>query len=320
MFTKKISKSRVLLVLMLVVLLFGSMASQALAQGKPSIKIVSPTEGQTITSTDIPVQVQVSNFKISREHVGLPDQAGEGHIHVMLDGMNMGVLFNFYTSETFTLPGQGIKPGPHTLIFDLATNTHEDMADTVQEVKVNYQPSTPKPAPASAAAGPVSVKVTSPADSATVGPKFTIQVQPTNFTPSQELEGKANIAGYGHYHIFVDMDMSSMSMAGGMMSMAGMVDMPGTNTIPVDLSAWPSGKHTITVEPVQNDHTPVQNVQVAMFTINLQGAAPPAAAPATAPTRLPTTGDEGTLVPLLTLFLGALIITGGLLLRFRATR
>jgi hypothetical protein len=40
----------------------------------------------------------------------------------MLDGMNMGVLFNFYTTPTFTLPGQGIKPGQHTLIFDLASN------------------------------------------------------------------------------------------------------------------------------------------------------------------------------------------------------
>ncbi len=37
-----------------------------------------------------------------------------------------------------------------------------------------------------------------------------------------------------------------------------MIGMPGSDTIPVDLRAWPNGKHPITVEPVQNDHTPIQ--------------------------------------------------------------
>jgi hypothetical protein len=49
---------------------------------------------------------------------------------------------------------------------------------------------------------------------------------------------------------------------------------PGTlDSIPVDLSAWPNGQHTITVEPVQNDHTPIPGAKEAMITITLQGAA-----------------------------------------------
>ena len=35
---------------------------------------------------DIPVQLQVMDFSLSPDHVGLPDKDGEGHIHVMLDG------------------------------------------------------------------------------------------------------------------------------------------------------------------------------------------------------------------------------------------
>jgi len=210
----------------------------------------------------------------------------------MLDGMNMGVLFNFYTTPNFTLPGDGIRPGEHKLIFDLATNTHMDMTDTVKEININYQPANPKPAPpAATVSGPASVQILSPAGGATVGPKFTLEVKPTNFTPSQGLEGKHNIAGYGHYHVFVDMPMGGMSgeMPGGqsgqtqaqgqggqgemsMMSMAGMVGMPGGNSIPVDLSGWANGKHTIVVEPVQNDHTPLQGAKEAMITINLQGS------------------------------------------------
>ncbi len=182
----------------------------AFAQAKPSLTVLSPKAGENVTSTDIPVSIQVSNFSLSSADVGLPDKDGEGHIHVMLDGMNMGVLFNFYTSPTFTLPGQGMKPGQHTLTFDLASNTHVDMEDTVTNVTINYQPATAKAAPqASSSSGTPEVTVVWPPNGATVGPLFTIQVSRNNFTPSFELEGKPNLAGYGHYHVFVDMPMMS---------------------------------------------------------------------------------------------------------------
>jgi hypothetical protein len=249
---------------------------RAFAQAKPSLTIISPQNGDTITSTDIPVTVQVSNFSLSAAHVGLPDKDGEGHIHVMLDGMNMGVLFNFYTAPSFTLPGQAMLAGQHTLTFDLASNTHEDMEDTVQNVTINYQPPTPKAAPAaSATTGTPEVTIDWPPNGATLGPVFTLQLSRKNFAPSLELEGKPNLAGYGHYHVFVDMPSMDMSGGGdmGMMSMAGMVGMPGSDSIPVDLTAWPNGQHTLTVEPVQNDHTPIQGAMPAMITITLQGAA-----------------------------------------------
>ena len=243
-------------------------------QGKPSLAVLSPSNGDTVTSTDIPVSVRVSNFTLSTPDVGLPDKDGEGHIHVMLDGMNMGVLLNFYTTPQFTLPGEGMKPGQHTLTFDLASNTHMDMEDTVTSVTINYQPLTAKAAPqANPSADTPEVSIVWPPNGATVGPVFTLQVNKKNFTPSLELEGKPNLAGFGHYHVFVDMDMSGMGMEGGMMSMAGMIGMPGSDTIPVDLRAWSNGQHSITVEPVQDDHTPIQGATPAMITINLQGAA-----------------------------------------------
>jgi len=249
----------------------------ALAQAKPSISVISPSNGDTVTSTDIPVRVQVSNFTLSAPDVGLPDRDGEGHIHVMLDGMNMGVLFNFYTTPTFTLPGQGMKSGQHTLTFDLATNTHEDMEDTVTNVTINYQPLTAQPAPqANPSSSAPEVSIVWPPDGATVGPLFTLNLSKTNFAPSLELEGKPNLAGYGHYHVFVDMPMMDMTGGGGtegMMSMAGMIAMVGNDSIPVDLRAWPNGQHTITVEAVQNDHTPIQGAKEAMIKITLQGAA-----------------------------------------------
>lgn len=240
----------------------------------PSLVVLSPSEGDRITSTDIPVQVQVSNFTLSSADVGRPDRNGEGHIHVMLDGMNMGVLFNFYTTPTFTLPGQGIRPGQHTITFDLASNTHVDMENTVTSVTIDYEPLTPKPLPeATPPNGAPEVSIVWPPNGATLGPVFTLQVSKKNFIHAIELEGKRDLAGYGHYHVFVDMDASGMAMHGGMMSMAGMIGMPGTDTIRVDLSGWPNGQQTITVEPVQDDHTPIQGATPGMVTITLQSAA-----------------------------------------------
>lgn len=243
----------------------------AMPHTKGSLRILSPRAGQKITTTDIPVRVAVSHFRLSPEHVGMPDVDGEGHIHVMHDGMNMGVLFNAYASPDFTLPGRGLTPGRHTLIFVLASNTHMAFGNTVRKVTVDYEPTRPEPLPAPEGAGTPMVKIVSPADGATVGPRFTLQVEPTHFTPALDLEGKRNVQGYGHYHVFVDMDMSSMK-TGGMMSMAGMVGMPGSNTIPLDLSAWKNGRHTITVMPVQDDHTPIPGAMPATITIHLKDA------------------------------------------------
>ena len=77
-----------------------------------------------------------------------------------------------------------------------------DMEATVTEIKINYQPTTPKaaPAPAVFAAKP-SVEIVSPKEGATVGPVVNFEVKPANFNVATDLEGKANLAGYGHYHV-----------------------------------------------------------------------------------------------------------------------
>ncbi len=272
-----------------------------LAQGTAapgSLSIAYPSNGAVVTTTDIPVRVTVSNFTIACDEAGAPSRDGVGHIHVMLDGMTMAQLTNFYCSQQFTLSGQGLQPGQHTLVADLSNNAHLDLMDTAQTVTFLYQPSAapaglPQPGPATGA----SVRIAEPADGATVGPSFNLSVQATSFTASCDLEGKRNVTGYGHYHVFVDQDpvqMMQMMMGGDhnmpmgdmggdhqmmgdhmdMMEMPGMISMPCASSIPVDLSAWPSGPHTIAVELEQNDHTPLmepgQGPKFHLIRINLQ--------------------------------------------------
>ena len=130
------------------------LGSTTLAQdGAPSLEIVSPKPGETITTDSIEVRVRVSNFDLSCRRAGRPDEDGAGHLHVMLDGMTMGTLTNFYCRRTFTIPGSGLTPGLHTLIVDLATNTHMDMMETAQQVEINYQPANPRPLPEPAELG-----------------------------------------------------------------------------------------------------------------------------------------------------------------------
>jgi hypothetical protein len=160
--------------------------------------------------------------------------------------------------------------------------------DTARTVTFHFQPSAaPVALPAPGPAAGASVAITAPETGATVGPQFKLEVKTTNFTASCDLEGKPNVAGYGHFHVFVDQDPaammammsgdhSNMPMSGDhanmpmtgehgdmggmdMMEMPGMIAMPCAGSIPVDLSAWPSGQHTLSVELDQNDHTPLMD-------------------------------------------------------------
>lgn len=292
----RISSRALVALALLLGVLAAPVATQAAAQDSaPSLVILSPTAGQAVTGDSIDVQISVSNFTIDCTQSGRPDVDGVGHIHAMLDGMTMASLTNFYCGETFSFSGEGVAPGPHTLVVDLATNSHMDMADTVQQVEFDYQPATPVALPAANDLGEPGVTLVSPVDGATVAPKFEVQVDPVNFTPSANLEGKQNVPGYGHYHVFVDtpmgamdsmgamatpaMDATAMSgtptedhmdgMGGGMamMSMGGMVLMPGSNTFELDLTAWGPGTHTIWIEPVQNDHTLFESFGHVEFTV-----------------------------------------------------
>lgn len=261
-----------------------------------SLEIVSPSGGETITANEVEVTVNVENYTVDCSTSGMPDEPGRGHIHVMVDGMTMAQLTNFYCEETFTVPLHGLEPGTHTLIIDLATNTHLDLIETAQEVTIDYQPENPVDLPEASDEGVPGLELVSPTDGATVPPVFTVEVEPVNFTVAEEFEGKQNVPGHGHWHVFVDTtdpmalmeeameemehDVSATPEAGDMahmaMPMPAMVLMPGTNTFELDLTAWGPGEHTIFIEPAQNDHTHLAEFEPLVFTVVVDENATPA--------------------------------------------
>lgn len=196
----------------------------AAAQGTPTIEVLSPQPGETVTSADIPVPVAVSDFAVDCAMSGRPNEEGVGHIHVMIDGMSMAQLANFSCDDSFTVPGDDLAPGAHTLIVDLATNDHLDMMETAQEVEFTYEPANPVALPEARDLGTPGLELVSPAPGATVPPRFTVEVEPVDFEPTENLEGKQNVPGYGHWHVFVDTPMGGM----GMMDEMAMEGTPGT--------------------------------------------------------------------------------------------
>jgi plastocyanin len=247
--------------------LLSLVGNRAAAQGTaPAIEIVSPAQGATIDTNSILVSLNVSNFTLSAAGSGAPDQDGVGQALVFLDGDTVAQLTNLYVTNSVIVPGDGLTPGEHTLAVVLASNTHVPMMDTAQTVTIDYQPEQPLPLPVDNYTGAPSVTLVSPADGDTVPPQFDVQVQQENFFPTTGLEGKANVAGYGHYHVWVDTpEMSS--------SLAGLVLMPGTNAFTLDLSAWGPGEHQIRIETAQNDHTMYDPATAASFTVVVSGEA-----------------------------------------------
>lgn len=258
-----------------VLALGGAAASPTRAAEAPSVRIVAPAPGATVTGSSIPVKVAASNFTVECRDIGKPGKKTQGHFHAMLDGMTMAQLTNFYCSDTFAISGEGLKPGTHMLAVTLADDAHVDLGKPAM-VKFSYEPSrtAPLPQPERASAHPT-VRIVSPANGASVGRTFPLVVTVDNVDLSCNLEGKPNVKGYGHLHVFVHesgVTPPSMPMSGDMakMSMVGMIGMPCTTTVPVDLSTWKPGPATITVMLADNDHGPTTGAVPASVEVTLK--------------------------------------------------
>jgi hypothetical protein len=267
---------------------------------KPTVTIVSPAAGETVSGKTIAVKVVPNNYSVECADVGKPMKPGKGHVHAMMDGMSMEKLTNFYCSTSFAISGQGLDPGEHTLAVTLASDDHMDISKPAT-VKFNYQPATPQGLPSGESAQKPTVKIMSPATGAVVPRKFNVQVAVENVTLSCDLEGKSNVAGYGHLHVFVNqtgvtppmhmmmtgemkgemkghepMQMKPGEMKAGemkgmeSMAMSGMVGMPCTKTVPVDLSTWKTGKAHVMVMLANNDHNPTAGIAPAAIDVTVK--------------------------------------------------
>ena len=264
-------------------------AQEQMPMAMPSVAIEEPATGSKITGSSFDVTVKPSNFKLECSDVGKPGTSPmQGHVHAMVDGMDMPHLANMYCTEHFAISTAGLKPGKHVLTVVLANDAHQ-MDSAPASTTFEYAPSVVAEPPKPGAADKASIVIVSPKNGATVDRKFNLKVAVQGFHDSCDLEGRPNIAGYGHLHVFATQDgvtnknaeppmlammktgpgkmmaenmakETGMSMdqlkAEASMAMVGLLGMPCTSTIPVDLTTWRSGPARITIMLANDDHMP----------------------------------------------------------------
>ncbi len=280
-----------------------SLPAMAVLMAPPAISIVAPTAGATVRGGSIPVSVSINNFNLECSNAGKTNAPmGEGHIHIMVDGMDMAHLIAPFCSKKISIPGQGLAPGKHTITAVLANDAHAINSVPVS-VPFSYQPTGSERLPMAMSGGKPGVTILSPKNGAKVRKRFNLVLAVNHFDLSCNLEGKQDLAGWGHLHVFVHqngqtsasastpiagmmqtpqgmkmgkelMGQTHMSMdqLKPMMTMAepAMISMPCTKSVPVDLTTWHSGPAKIVVQLANNDHMPTMSASPAVIDVRLK--------------------------------------------------
>ena len=246
----------------------------------PSLVITSPGGGIVPQIGDVTVSVQVSNF-ILVEKLGQANVAGQGHVHYFVDvdapttpGQQAVTAAGTYAATTATsYTWHNIGGGPHKFSVELVNNDHTPLTPpVVATTTVTVLPEI----------GPPTMVIIAPKDGSIVPVgNVIVSIQVSNFNIVDK-QGQANVSREGHIHYYLDVDAPIT---------------PGTPAIPTG-GVWAhvadtshtfdnvnAGMHTISVQLVNNDHTPLVPPVVKKITVTVQDAA--AATTTPSPTTIP---------------------------------
>ncbi len=224
-----------------------SMSAMPEASGNLTAKFVSPQTGAVVTTNSLDVRVAVTGYQLSCALAGKAPKDGFGHYHIELDH----ALVNMYCTDSATINMQNVSPGQHTLTVLPALNNHEEVTKGKEDMTFTYRPASALPAVTPASLGSPSIKILSPHNGDAVSGNFTIQAAVNNFNSSCDLYGKANLKGYGHWHVNVD------SMTGPMMGMGTMLGMSCATSFQASTQGLTPGHHTFFALLVDNQHAPL---------------------------------------------------------------
>ena len=109
----------------------------AVAAQEPELMVQSPSSGQAIKGTDVPVVFHSMSFNIVPSSVPLSEagkhpelnRAGEGHVHLMLD---LQPLVVWYKSDPYSFTN--LPPGEHQLMVELVNNDHSSLSPPVVQI------------------------------------------------------------------------------------------------------------------------------------------------------------------------------------------
>jgi hypothetical protein len=114
-------------------------ASTALAQtaGNPQLQVVTPSDGQTIYGSRVPILFSVQNFTIVEKPNNTTAQNNQGYILIWLDDKNAAAdTATQVTADSFTY--SDVAYGDHTLKAELVTTNNKPLIPP-QETTVNFK-------------------------------------------------------------------------------------------------------------------------------------------------------------------------------------
>ncbi len=244
---------------------FAGCTTQYPTSNLPKVKITQPQNNAVITSKDVTITVQVSNFTLVNQ-LGAPAATGKGHIHYFFDvdppttqgqpAVTTPGTFvpTINTSNTW----KDVPNGLHTFSVELVNNDHTPLnPPVVASVKVTVQNTTP---------GLPQIIITQPQGGQSLpAGNITISVDVSNFNLVNKL-GQTNVAGEGHLHYFLDVEPPTTPGQPA-------ITAPGTYAPTTNTSfVWKNitvGQHLFSVELVNNDHTPLEPPVTAIVNITI---------------------------------------------------
>ena len=209
----------------------------------PSIAIVAPSDGAILLGNTTQVIVSITNFTLAPASIGAAPRSGEGHFHILVDGVYAAASGELNSTLA------GLAAGDHVLKVELRNNDHTDLGAEVSAFVLIHVADRP------------SVRVTTPTSGFETTERavaFTVEV--VNLTLAPVNATSTNVAGHGHLHVFVDGNLTQMV---------------ATKTFTVANLAV--GTHTVRVALAHNDHTAMggENTSVEVTVTVREPQAPP---------------------------------------------
>lgn len=234
----------------------------------PILSIVSPSNGTTVPAGDFTVSVKVDNFIVADKQ-GQPSVSGEGHVHFYLDvpaptapgkpAVPPSGVWAHVSSTTYTFTD--VAPGTHTITVQLVNNDHSPVLPLVT-AQVTVTVAAPVLEP--------TITIVSPSDGATVpAGDVTLTVQVSNFNIVDK-QGQANVPGEGHIHFYLDVPAPTTPGQPAIPPNGAWAHVSGTTFTFTNVTP---GTHTITVQLINNDHSPLIPIVTAQVTITVTGPA-----------------------------------------------
>lgn len=232
------------------VLAAGLLVPAAAAPLGPSIQIVAPRNGATISGTQMVVEVRVADFILNGPAIGRAGVPGQGHWQAYVDGTLAGLSADDVVSiPNDTYPALG--PGRHVIKVELRHNDYTPVAGAKSaEVTVRIPERSPmRYAPAPGSPG---IKILSPRNHAKTSPDVIVWVRIQGVKQNPLAIGKAAAPGEGYWRLFADGAVAGLS---------------ASSVADVQLAR---GKHTLRAVLYNNDHTPLRGASSDQIAITVR--------------------------------------------------